>query len=73
MPHVDVPGTDSGCELIAFDAPGVERTDDPNGVLMSQRVLDLAAAGPVSAVFLMNHGWQGDIPQARANYDAWVG
>src|SRR5690242_17413114 len=57
--------------LIAYDAQGKERTDDPDG-LMSQRVLEVLQNEPVTDVFLMSHGWQGDIPAARAQYTAWI-
>ena len=57
--------------LIAFDANGVERTDDPDG-LMSQRVADALAQESVTDVFLFSHGWKGDVPSARDQYDAWT-
>jgi hypothetical protein len=59
-------------DLIAYDADGAERTDDPDG-LMSHRVLDTVAGEPVTDVFLMSHGWQGDIPDAKEQYAAWAG
>jgi hypothetical protein len=72
MPHIQLPGSDFPYDLIAYDATGVERTDDPDG-LMSRRVLESVAREPVTDVFLMSHGWRGDLPSARAQYDAWVG
>jgi hypothetical protein len=38
MPHVQVSGTDLYYALVAYDAQGVERSDDPDGP-MSQQVL----------------------------------
>ena len=58
--------------LICFDADGKERTDDPHG-LMSQRVLDVLKVEPITDVFLISHGWLGDIPDAIAQYDRWMG
>src|SRR5205085_12030014 len=66
-----VPGTNLMYYLIAFDAEGRERNDDPNG-LMSQRVLDVLANEPITDVFLFSHGWQGDIPAAREQYGKWI-
>lgn len=71
MPYVPVSGTDLQYALIAYDARGVERTDDPDG-RMSQRMLEFVARDPVSDVFIMSHGWKGDMPTARKDYDAWV-
>ncbi len=67
-----VPGTSTKYYLIAFDADGRERTDDPDG-LMSRRVLDAMRSDNVTDVFLLSHGWKGDIPAARAQYGAWMG
>jgi hypothetical protein len=72
MPNVQIPGTDVQYALIGYDANGVERTDDPDGP-MSQRVLGSVAGDPITDVFVMSHGWKGDIPSAREQYDAWVG
>jgi hypothetical protein len=72
MPHINIPGTSLAYELITYDANGAERTDDPDG-LMSQRILDTVTREPVTDVFLMSHGWKGDIPAAREQYDAWAG
>ncbi len=71
MPVERVPGTNLTYYLIAFDAEGNERSDDPNG-LMSQRVLDVLTNEPVTDVFLMSHGWQGDVPAARKQYNKWI-
>ena len=57
--------------LIAFDASGNERTDDPNGK-MSDKILAALHAEPVTDVFLMSHGWQGDVPSALRQYNAWI-
>src|SRR5258708_5133360 len=56
MPHVLVPGTDVNYALIAYDANGVERTDDRDGP-MSQQVLGAAVRDSITDVFVMSHGW----------------
>lgn len=71
MPYVSVSGTELQYALIAYDEQGVERTDDRDG-RMSQRLLESVSREPVSDVFIMSHGWKGDIPAARQQYDAWV-
>jgi hypothetical protein len=67
-----VPGTALKYYLIAFSADGQERANDPDG-LMSQRALTDLANEPVTDVFLISHGWKGDIPAAREQYNAWIG
>jgi hypothetical protein len=57
--------------LIAFDAHGRERTDDPNG-LVSERVCEIVARQPITDVFIFSHGWQGDVPAAREQYGPWI-
>jgi hypothetical protein len=65
-----VPGTDLEYYLIAFDAEGRERTNDPDGQ-MSRRALD-ALTPEVTDVFLISHGWKGDVPAARDQYNRWI-
>lgn len=57
--------------LVAFDAAGNERDDDPDG-LMSKQVLDVVSSEPVTDVFLISHGWLGDIPAAQRQYNKWI-
>ena len=57
--------------LIAFDGSGNERTDDPHGS-MSEKVLATLRDEPVTDVFLMSHGWQGDVPSAVRQYHKWI-
>lgn len=74
MPRISATTNRVGYDLIGFDSGGVERSDDPHGV-MSDVVLRTLAddASGITDVFLLNHGWMGDIPAARTQYDAWVG
>jgi hypothetical protein len=70
-----VPGSDTRYFLINFDKDGRERLDDPaapNGRL-SDSVAEELAAQPYTDVFFMSHGWQGDVPAAKRQYDAWAG
>ncbi len=71
MPIENVPGTDLHYYLISFDADGRERTDDPDG-LMSRRALEELAQQPITDVFVISHGWQGDVPAARDQYNRWI-
>src|SRR2546423_867293 len=73
MPKMHAPATGTAYNLIAFDAGGAERRDDPDG-LMSEVVLGLLRdpANAVTDVFLLSHGWQGDVTAAQNQYDRWV-
>ncbi|MEH2069142.1 MAG: hypothetical protein V7K47_13440 [Nostoc sp.] len=68
-------GTSLTYYLIAFDANGKER--EKHGQLISQNVVDILSNSrqsqqPITDVFLMSHGWQGDIPAATSQYDKWI-
>jgi len=61
--------------LIAYDADGNERKDDPdfpNGQ-MGKRLAEILANEPITDVFLMSHGWMGDVPAAKKQYNNWIG
>ena len=72
MPIETVDKTELTYHLICFDAAGDERTDDPDGHI-SQRALDVLQKEPITDVFLMSHGWMGDIPAAKKQYNDWTG
>jgi hypothetical protein len=72
MPLEAVPGTNLTYYLIAFDAAGRERTED-SGERLSRRVLEVLAREPITDVFLISHGWKGDMPAARQQYGDWIG
>jgi hypothetical protein len=67
MPIETIRGGAATYHLIAYDADGKERTDDPAG-LMSQWAVKIVKDQPVTDVFLVSHGWRGDIPAAREQY-----
>jgi pimeloyl-ACP methyl ester carboxylesterase len=71
MPYVAIPGNDDRYALVAFDRDGIERTDDPDGI-MSHRILQSLSQENFSDVFILSHGWKGDVPSAREQYDAWI-
>lgn len=66
-----IPGTDLKFYQVNFDADGRERTDDPEG-LMSELVVKQLQDQPVTDVFLLSHGWKGDIEAARRQYRDWI-
>jgi hypothetical protein len=72
MPIRQVQGTDRRYYLIAYDKDGVERRDDPDGV-MSDVAANAVQGGGVTDVFLVSHGWKGDVPAAIEQYDRWIG
>lgn len=72
MPIRQVPNSDYSYYLIVHDEEGQEREED-NGSLLSQKVLGELKTQPVTDVFVMSHGWRGDIPAAKSQYDAWMG
>ncbi|MBY0512485.1 MAG: hypothetical protein K2P78_01070, partial [Gemmataceae bacterium] len=74
MPRIAPAPGRAGYDLIGFDSSGDERLDDPHGV-MSDVVLRTLAddASGITDVFLVSHGWMGDVPAAKAQYDGWVG
>jgi hypothetical protein len=67
-----VPGTDLTYHLVAYDKHGDERRDDPDG-LMSERARIAARDSPVTDVFIVSHGWKGDVSAAKEQYDSWIG
>jgi hypothetical protein len=66
-----VPETELSYYLVAYDKKGREREDDPDGT-MSERVAQAIAQDGVTDVFIMSHGWKGDISAAKEQYDKWI-
>lgn len=75
MPIQTIAGTSASYALLALDAAGNERNDDPDGVggHLSERLLPQWRDSAPTDVFLWSHGWQGDLPAARNQYDRWIG
>ena len=59
--------------LLCVDESGKERRE-ADGTLLSERIV--AAVGGsdprVTDVFVMSHGWKGDVPAAIEQYDRWI-
>jgi len=71
MGFEQIPQTDIEYGLISFDADGKER---PEGTtLMSQQLVEKAKRDGVTNVFFFCHGWKGDLPAARDQYNRWIG
>jgi hypothetical protein len=75
VPVESVSGVDLAYWLVCVDGDGAERTDDLSGIdgRLIARVTDELAAEPYTDVFLMSHGWMGDVPAAVRQYDRWIG
>jgi hypothetical protein len=73
MPRFAATDRRVGYDLVCFDSSGSERADDPSG-LMSDLVLRTLAPDDsgITDVFLVSHGWMGDVPAARAHYEKWL-
>jgi hypothetical protein len=65
-----IPGTDIQYGLISFDADGKEKPESTGR--MSQRLIDKARADAVTNVFFFCHGWKGDMPAAKEQYEKWI-
>lgn len=61
--------------LISFDKHGNERTDDPDATdgILSNVLKDELANKPITDVFFMSHGWKGNVPAAKEQYNSWTG
>jgi hypothetical protein len=73
MPIRTIPGSPIKYGLICFDANAEERFDtDGSSGAMSQRLIEAAAGGDITNIFLFAHGWMGDVPSAVSQYDRWI-
>lgn len=66
-----VPDTTVTYHLVLYDKDGTE-TPDEDGSLASTHVLS-AVTEEVTDVFLLSHGWKGDVQAAIRQYDRWIG
>lgn len=73
MPIREINATSTTYYLVLFDEQGKERPES-NGSLLSEAALKRLAdsSNPVTDVFVIAHGWQGDVPAAIAQYDDWT-
>ena len=65
-----VPGRESRYHLVAFDAAGEERPEAAGAY--SRELTALLAREEPTDVFVLSHGWMGDLPTARSRYGSWV-
>lgn len=72
MPIEETSDKRSEYYLINFDASGNERDEDEDGTKMSKNLIKILQNKPITDVFIFSHGWQGDIPAARNQYDRWI-
>jgi hypothetical protein len=70
MPIEKVDNTDLSYYLVCYDKNGNEQ--DESGGLLSARVCGAIQNDAVTDVFIMSHGWKGDIPAAKEQYNAWI-
>ena len=74
MPYRTIAGAGTRYALRAFDAEGRERTDDPDAAdgSFSRKVLNDIASERPTDIFILCHGWKGDIPASLDQYDRWI-
>src|SRR4051794_5288031 len=65
-----VPGQGGRYHLVAFDARGEERPEATGPY--SQEIAGMLAREAATDVFVLSHGWMGDVPAARRQYGAWL-
>jgi hypothetical protein len=68
MPVETMPST---YYLICYDGAGAERLEQ--GRRLSDEVSTVVAEEPVTDVVILSHGWNGDVPAARGQYERWIG
>lgn len=71
MPFELVPGTSLHYYLVNFSDLGNER-DEADNKKISQTLIKVLKEEPITDVFLISHGWLGDIPAARDQYSKWI-
>jgi hypothetical protein len=59
--------------LLCVDKDGTERREE-DGSLLSERILATVkdATPRITDVFVMSHGWKGDVPAAIDQYNRWI-
>jgi len=72
MPQREVPGSELEYYLVCYDKEGQERPEHA-GEYLSRQVADIARdkSCGITDVFVMSHGWKGDVPAAIEQYDRW--
>ena len=74
MPIRSIPGTDLQYHLVCYDKDGRERREEDGSLLTERIAASLADRGAgITDVFVLSHGWKGDVPAAIDQYDRWIG
>ena len=71
MPLESIPGTSLQYYLLSFDDGGREREEN-DGTLLSSTIVELLESDAITDVFIISHGWLGDVPAARNQYTKWI-
>ena len=70
MAFQTIPNTFFEYGLISYTADGIERPEETG--IMSQRLINKARDEKITNVFFFCHGWKGDEPAARLQYESWI-
>lgn len=70
MPIETVPGSELQYYLIVFDDKGQEREEA--GEPLSKKLLKAVTTESITDIFIFSHGWLGDVPAARRQYNKWL-
>jgi CHAT domain len=74
MPIRNAPNTNLQYALVVFDDEGRERPESDGSLLSDAICARLQSpAGPVTDIFLLSHGWKGDINAAIDQCNRWIG
>src|SRR5258708_16217128 len=71
MPFRKIPNLDCSYAMISFEANGSECPEEIG--LFSNAVLAKVKQENYTNIFLLTHGWKGDVPSAIDQFDRWVG
>jgi hypothetical protein len=69
MPLQSVPETRTQYALVALDRDGREREE--SGARLTTQLRDKIDSERITDVFIQSHGWKGDVPAARDQYNRW--
>ncbi|MEM6838641.1 MAG: hypothetical protein AAF609_17520 [Cyanobacteria bacterium P01_C01_bin.120] len=71
MPLETVSDSDLAYYLINFDSEGSERVERDSS-WTSDTLVKVLSEQEITDVFVFSHGWMGDIPAAKRQYEKWV-
>lgn len=71
--RISIPNSDLSYYLVSFDKHGSERREDQGFQSDELKTLVASEQDPVTDVFLVTHGWKGDVPAAIEQCDRWMG